>query len=235
MWLRGKFQRVGGRTHAPRLVFKMRNPSSPTCLADRLLLNNQQWADENPRAMGSEFYRPQCLWIECNECPVSPAAMTGAASGELLVHRNLGNLATEDDASLNAILELALATYRVPDIVVCGHLGCVAMDLAMNEQPQGSIDQWLSPVIELATEYDDEPSALTNQDARRTRLCELNVEHQVWNLARACAKWQDVAQGFAYSIHGWMFQSSTNRIMDLGITVRGSVGPNGTRPYGAIH
>ena len=199
----------------------MRNPSSPRCLVDQLLLNNQRWADENPRAIGSELYRPQCLWIECSECSVSPAVLTGAASGELLVHRNLGNLATEEDASLNAILELALATFRVPDIVVCGHVGCVAMDLAMNEEPQGSIDHWLSPIIELATEYGDELSALTNQDSRRTRLCELNVEHQVRNLARACAKRQGTAQGFDCSIHGWMLQPSTNRIIDLGITVRG--------------
>ena len=213
----------------------MRNPSSPRCLVDQLLLNNQRWADDNPRAIGSEPNPPQCLWIECTECPVSAAALTGATSGELLVHRNLGNLAIEEDASLNAILELALATFRVPDIVVCGHLGCVAMDLAMDEQPQGSIDQWLSPVIELATEYDDELSALTNQDSRRTRLCELNVEHQVWNLARACAKRQGPGQGFDYSIHGWMFQSSTHRIMDLGITVRSSLGANGNRQYGAIH
>lgn len=213
----------------------MRKPSSPRCLVDQLLLNNQRWADENPPAIGSELYRPQCLWIECNECPVSPAAMTGAASGELLVHRNLGNLATEEDASLNAILELALATFCVPDIVVCGHVGCVAMELAMNEQPQGFIDHWLSPIIELATEYDDELSALTNRDSRRTRLCKLNVERQVWNLARACAKRQDPAQEFDCSIHGWMFQSSANRIMDLGITVRGSVGAIGNRQYGAFH
>ena len=219
----------------PRQVFTMRNPSSLRCLVDQLLLNNQRWADENPPANGSQLHRPQCLWIECNECPVSPAATTGAVSGELLVHRNLGNLATEEDASLNAILELALTTFRVPDIVVCGHVGCVAMDLAMNEQPQGSIDHWLSPIIELATEYDDELGALTNQDSRRTRLCELNVEHQVWNLARACTKRQGVSPGFDYSIHGWMFQSSTHRIMDLGITVRGSVGANGSRQYGAFH
>ncbi len=213
----------------------MRNSSSPKCLLDQLLLNNRRWADENPPAIGTERHRVRCLWIECSECPVSPAVMTGAASGELLVHRNLGNLATEEDTSLSAILELALATFRVPDIVVCGHVGCVAMDLAMNEQPQGSIDHWLSPIIELATEYDEELSALTNQGSRRTRLCELNIERQVRNLARARDRWQGAAQKFDCSIHGWMFRLSTNRIMDLDITVSGSVRANGDRQYGTIH
>jgi carbonic anhydrase len=213
----------------------MRNPSSPNCLVDQLLLNNQQWADEIPPATRSEIHRPQCLWIECSECPVSPAVMTGAVSGELLVHRNLGNLATDEDASLSAILELALVTFRVQDIVICGHGGCVAIDLAMVEQPQPSIDHWLSPIIELATEYDDQLSALTNLDSRRTRLCELNVEHQVWNLARACATRQGAAQALNCAIHGWMFQPSTNRITDLGITVPCSVGVSGNPQYGAFN
>ena len=161
--------------------------------------------------------------------------MTGAVSGELLVHRNLGNLATDADASLSAILELALATFRVQDIVICGHGGCVAMDLAMDEQPRGSIDHWLSPIIELATEYDDQLSALTDQRSRRTQLCELNVERQVWNLARACAKRQSAAQGLDCSIHGWMFQPATNRITDLGITVPSSGGVSGNPQYGVFH
>ena len=213
----------------------MRDSSSPSSFVDWLLHNNRRWADENPPAIKSKQNQPQCLWLECSECPVSPAAMTGAASGELLVHRNLGNLATDEDASLAATLELALATFNIRDIVVCGHVGCVAMELAMNQEPQGSIDRWLIPVIEIANEYDDELSALTNQGSRSARLCELNVEQQVVNLSRACNKRRGAAQAFDYSIHGCMFQPSSNRIMDLDVKVFGSVDTSEKRKYGALH
>ncbi|MES1925130.1 carbonate dehydratase [Salinisphaera sp. T31B1] len=72
---------------------------------DRLLLENRAWADEM-RARDPDFFArlnhrqsPQALWIGCSDSRVPPEQLCNAAPADLLIHRNVANLAARDDTA----------------------------------------------------------------------------------------------------------------------------------------
>jgi carbonic anhydrase len=76
----------------------------------------------------TESQRPKALWIGCSDSRVVPEIITAADPGDLFIMRNIANIVPpcgmSGDDQTGAVVEFAVLSLRVSNIVVCGHTGC---------------------------------------------------------------------------------------------------------------
>ncbi len=97
--------------------------------------------------------RPRALFISCSDSRVIPEQICQAEPGELFVIRNAGNIVPpympESVNSVAATLEYGLRALRIPQIVICGHTHCGAMEAALRPETTEQLPcvrQWLGHV-----------------------------------------------------------------------------------------
>jgi len=56
---------------------------------------------------------PDFLYIGCSDSRVSANLITGLDIGELLVHRNIGNLVSENDLNVMSLIQFAVVELKV--------------------------------------------------------------------------------------------------------------------------
>jgi carbonic anhydrase len=82
--------------------------------------------------------QPQALFISCSDSRVTPSLFTGARPGDLFEVRTAGNIIplyrAQAACAVAGSLEFAVQHLQVPDIVVCGHSHCGAVQGLMREQ-----------------------------------------------------------------------------------------------------
>ena len=147
--------------------------------------------------------------------------ITGLEPGEVFVHRNVGNLVHRGDINLLSVLEYAVETLQVRNIIVCGHYGCGGVSAALDGHRHGIIDHWLQPIRDIADVAAGELDHFEIPEDRLNRLCELSVGAQVGSLARTPiirSAWQ---RGRELNIHGWVYGLSDGLIRDLECTRSG--------------
>jgi carbonic anhydrase len=75
--------------------------------------------------------KPDTLFIACSDSRVVPNLFASTNPGDLFVLRNIGNLipppSSDQDNSALAVIEFAIRSLGVSDIIVCGHSECGAM------------------------------------------------------------------------------------------------------------
>ncbi|MCZ0990945.1 carbonic anhydrase [Streptomyces diastatochromogenes] len=95
--------------------------------------------------------QPQALFISCSDSRVIPSMFTGARPGDIFELRTAGNIVPryrpQAACGVAGSLEFALQALQVPDIVVCGHSHCGAVQGLMREQNVRTMPllrRWLS-------------------------------------------------------------------------------------------
>ncbi|GBP98979.1 carbonic anhydrase [Streptomyces spongiicola] len=95
--------------------------------------------------------RPQALFITCSDSRVIPSLITGAEPGDVFEVRTAGNIVPpwqpQAACAVGGSLEFALEALEVPDIVVCGHSHCGAVQGLLREQDVRSmplVRDWLT-------------------------------------------------------------------------------------------
>lgn len=186
-----------------------------------LLDHNIRWATgkvrEDPEYFRrlSALQRPEYMWIGCSDSRVPANVITGLEPGEVFVHRNVANLVHRADLNLLSVVEFAVETLGVKQIIVCGHYGCGGIRAAMDGHRHGIIDHWLQPVRDVADAHADELAAVLDPEMRLNRLCELSIAAQVESLSRTPivrSAWQ---RGREIAIHGWIYGLNDGLIRDL--------------------
>ena len=81
--------------------------------------------------------KPDTLFIACSDSRVVPNLFASTNPGDLFVLRNVGNLippasASLQDSSASAVIEFAIFSLNVSDIIICGHSECGAMQALVN-------------------------------------------------------------------------------------------------------
>lgn len=189
---------------------------------DRIFENNRRWVaarlDRDPAyfdklAAGQE---PDILFIGCADSRVPPVALMGADAGDVFVHRNVANLVPASDMNAQSVVEFALLHLRVTHVVVCGHYGCGGVAAALAPKSYGRLDPWLRHIKDVHAHHRETLAAIADPEARTRRLVELNVEAQCENVMKTPAFQQ--ARGFDEppSVHGWVFDTGTGALIDLG-------------------
>jgi carbonic anhydrase len=185
--------------------------------AEKLLINNQEWAKEQT-ANNPDYFKdlakeqhPTYLWIGCSDSRVPPDEITKTHPGEMFVHRNIANLVVQTDMNLLSVLQYAVEVLKVQHVIVCGHYGCGGVKAAMSTQQYGLIDNWLRQIKDTERYYWQQLQSLP-EEARFRRLVELNVVEQVYNLGKTNIvqnAWRDT--GFPY-LHGWVYDLETGHL-----------------------
>jgi carbonic anhydrase len=193
-----------------------------------MLESNARWASERAAEDADYFarlarqHRPHCLFVGCSDARVPAEVITQVEPGELFVHRNIANQAHATDTNLNASLQYAVEALEVTDVIVCGHEGCGGVRAAMQEKAPPLVDTWVAGVRTIMRLHADELAQIEDPERRLTRLVELNVMEQVFNISRTPVVQSAWAVGRTLRVHGWVYGLGNGRLRDLHVTMDGA-------------
>jgi carbonic anhydrase len=181
-------------------------------LYEKLLLENKAWAAEMVQEDPEYFTRlahlqtPDFLWIGCSDSRVPANEITGTQPGEIFVHRNVANMVVNTDVNLLSVLDYAVNHLKVKHVIVCGHYGCGGIKAATtNNDFKPVLNMWLRNIKDVYRFHRKELDAIADIDQRTDRLTELNVQEQVFNLAKTSIIQKAWKQEQRPDLHGWVY------------------------------
>jgi carbonic anhydrase len=179
---------------------------------ERLLLENKAWAAEKVADDPDYFKRlallqtPEFLWIGCSDSRVPANEITGTQPGEIFVHRNVANLVVNSDVNLLSVLEYAVVHLKIKHVIVCGHYGCGGIKSAVtNNDYDAVLNIWLRHIKDVYRIHRAELDAIKDEQKREDRLVELNVQEQVFNLAKTSVIQRAWKHEQRPDLHGWAY------------------------------
>lgn len=162
-----------------------------------ILLSNKAWVKTMTEQDPGYFDKlgapqtPKYFYIGCSDARVDPLKLMGLKSGQLFVHRNVGNLVNPTDMNVFSALEFAVNEIKVPHIIVCGHYDCGAVKKSFGPfSPEsgaltGAIEYWVRNIRDVSRIHKDELAGIPDLNERQRRLVELNVIEQCLNLFKS--------------------------------------------------
>lgn len=193
-----------------------------------LFEQNKVWA-EKLRENDPDFFQrlsgqqsPEYLWIGCSDSRVPANQIIGLPPGEVFVHRNIANVVVHTDLNCLSVIQYAVDVLKVKHIMVVGHYGCGGVKAAFRCERVGLADNWLRHVQDVRQKHAACLCALPDDNARTTRLCELNVIEQVANVCSTTIVQDAWSRGQPLTVHGWIYGLENGLLRDLG-TSAGSV------------
>jgi len=179
---------------------------------EKLLLENKAWAAEKISDDPEYFERlshlqaPEFLWIGCSDSRVPANEITGTQPGEIFVHRNVANLVVNTDVNLLAVLDFAVTHLQVKHVIVCGHYGCGGIKAAATKTDYRPVlNMWLRNIKDVMRHHRHELENITDEENRLDRLVELNVQEQVYNLAKTTIIQRCWEKERRPDLHGWVY------------------------------
>jgi len=190
-----------------------------------LIERNRSWAEMQ---LGSDegFFKklsggqhPPFLFIGCCDSrkPINTITQTGP--GELFIHRNIANQVSLTDMNFLSVLEYGVDVLKVKHIIVCGHHGCGGVEAAYKGNSSGLVENWVSPITELARENQSLLNEIKDEQERIDKLSELNVIKQVKNICRSSTMRRCFKSGDYPLLHAWVFKLQSGLITQLDIPV----------------
>lgn len=199
-------------------------------MLETLLQRNLDWATERVAQDPGYFrrlasiQRPYYFWIGCSDSRVSANVIAGLEPGEVFVHRNVANLVNPGDLNCLSVLQFAVESLQVREIIVTGHYGCGGINAAVGGVRHGLIDHWLQPIRDTAQRCAAELDRLTDRQQRLDRLCELNVIDQVKRVADTPIVQDAWSRGQPLKLHGLVYGLKDGRLRNLDCTLTGPPG-----------
>jgi carbonic anhydrase len=194
---------------------------------EELLVRNKAWAERVRRQEPDFFSRlvaqqaPRFLWIGCSDSRVPSTQIVDLDPGAVFVHRNVANLVVHTDINCLSVLQYAVDVLEVEHIIVCGHYGCGGIACATDSRQHGLIDNWLRHVKDIYDLHERQLRLIADPSRREARLVELNVLHQVYNVARTTIVQNAWSRGARLAIHGWVYRLEDGIVHDLGFHIGG--------------
>jgi carbonic anhydrase len=189
--------------------------------------NNKKWAekikDSDPDffAKLSRQQKPEYLWIGCSDSRVSSNQIVDLMPGEIFVHRNIANVVIHTDLNCLSVIQYAVEVLQVKHIIVCGHYGCGGVQAALAKKSYGLIDTWLRHIKDVYRHHQNELDAMTDENKKLNRLCELNVIEQVTNVCHTSIVQKAWEAGQELSVHGWIYSIEDGILKNLDVCVAG--------------
>jgi len=163
---------------------------------------------ENPDFFNTlaQIQRPEFLWIGCSDSRVPANEITGTRPGEIFVHRNVANLVINNDVNLLSVLDYAVNHLEVKHVIVCGHYGCGGVKAALtNTDFKAVLNMWLRNIKDVYRIHRAELDAISGEESKSDRLVELNVQEQVFNLAKTSTIQRAWKNEQRPHLHGWVY------------------------------
>ena len=179
---------------------------------EKLLSENKAWAAEQVQKDPDFFKRlaelqaPEILWIGCSDSRVPANQITATQPGEIFVHRNVANLVINTDVNLLSVLDFAVNHLKVKHVIVCGHYGCGGIMAAITKNDfKPVLNMWLRNIKDVYRLHRKELDDIKNEENRADRLVELNVQEQVYNLAKTSIIQRAWKEEGRPDLHGWVY------------------------------
>lgn len=161
--------------------------------------------------------QPQALFISCSDSRVIPSMFTGARPGDIFELRTAGNIVPryrpQAACGVAGSLEFALQALRVPDIVVCGHSYCGAVQGLIREQNVQTMPllrRWLSWAEYRAT--GNEPWQTQGLGEDPTAAAQQHVLTQLEHLRSYPNVARRIASG-GLRLHAWFYTVETGEVL----------------------
>jgi carbonic anhydrase len=179
---------------------------------EKLLIENKKWAGDKVKEDPHYFDRlehlqtPEFLWIGCSDSRVPANEITGTQPGEIFVHRNVANLVINNDVNLLSVLDYAVNHLKVKHVIVCGHYGCGGIKSALtNHDFKAVLNMWLRSIKDVYRIHRSELDSINNEEKKADRLVELNVQEQIFNLAKTSIVQRAWKNEQRPHLHGWVY------------------------------
>lgn len=191
---------------------------------EEIFKHNSKWIQQQLNVDKDYFVNlgkgqsPEFLYIGCSDSRVTAEALLGAKPGEVFVHRNIANLAPNNELNVLSVINYSVAHLKVKHIIVCGHYGCGGVKAAMQPIDLGLLNPWLRNIRDVYRLHKNELDAIESDAGRYDRLVELNVIEQCINVAKTL----DVQKAYMereIHIHGWVFDVHSGRIVNLNVNL----------------
>jgi carbonic anhydrase len=188
---------------------------------DKFFDYNKAWAaeilKENPAYFTDikEGQQPIALLLGCSDSRVSPSTVLGNNLGEFFIHRNIANVVSHTDLNFLSVMQYAVESLGVKDIIVYGHYGCGGIKAAYENKTNGLIDNWLANIKDVIRHHKGELDALENYDDKINLLVEMNVLEQIENIKQTSIYKKAIDRGDGLRLHAWVFDFSTGLVHDI--------------------
>ncbi|MBN7810928.1 carbonic anhydrase [Algoriphagus sp. H41] len=188
----------------------------------KIFENNEKWIQSKTQGDPNYFenlakgQKPDVLYIGCSDSRVTAEDLMGMQPGELFVHRNVANVVNAIDLNAQSVINYAVKYLEVNHVVVCGHYSCGGVKAAMEAKDLGILNPWLRNIRDVYRAHKDELNAISDEQKRYDRLVELNVKEQAINVVKMAAV-QRAIRKRGMQIHGWVFDISSGKLIDLKI------------------
>jgi len=187
--------------------------------------HNRKWIAERLESDPEYFVKlagqqtPEYLFFGCSDSRVSVESLLGTKPGDVFMHRNIGNVVPSNDLNALSVISYAVNHVRIKHIIVCGHYNCGGVKAAMTARDEGLLYPWLRHIRDVYRLHRKELNGIASVERRYDRLVELNVLEQCINIVKT----RDVQKALLekrISIHGWVFDLRTGRLIDLKINIK---------------
>lgn len=188
----------------------------------KIFEKNKAWVEEKLKVNPEYFnelakgQNPQILYIGCSDSRVTAEELMGIEPGEAFVHRNIANMVPNTDLNVMSVVNYAVSHLKVKHVVVCGHYNCGGVKAAMQSEDLGLLNPWLRNIRDVYRLHKDELNEIEDETEKYNRLVELNVQEQCVNVLKT-ADIQRAVKERDITVHGWVFDLYTGRLIDLKI------------------
>jgi carbonic anhydrase len=119
----------------------------------------------------------------------------------------VANLVINTDVNLLSVLDYAVNHLKVKHVIVCGHYGCGGVKAAItNHDFKAVLNMWLRNIKDVYRIHRAELDAISDNEKKTDRLVELNVQEQVFNLAKTSIIQRAWKNEKRPDLHGWAYR-----------------------------
>ncbi|HEY0768899.1 MAG TPA: carbonic anhydrase [Sphingobacteriaceae bacterium] len=188
---------------------------------ERILLESKAWRQEK-LALDHEYFtrlnemhQPKILWICPTDSLASVREMTNTDPGDIIIYGNLGAQIKQDDESLMAVIEEAVTSYQVTQIIICGYSHCKAISqIVRGTTTSPYVRSWLKDLQDLYNNHYPELREHPHEK-QEAMLSELNIREQVIRLSKVpCVQKAWEKRDFP-EIYGWYLDLKTGTLQEV--------------------
>jgi len=145
-----------------------------------------------------------------------PCDVIGKASGDVFVHRNVGNIVNLSDPNCMSVLEYGIGSLKAKHVIVCGQYSCSACNAAMTCLPEtiGSVNGWILSIRAVRDKWSEELSSIP-ESKRLNMLCELNSLEQTRNVCLSYPVQNAWRSGQGVYVHALIYDAWTGLLRML--------------------
>jgi len=193
---------------------------------NKVFENNKSWI-QSKLDVDANFFDslargqdPDLLYIGCSDSRVTAEELMGLEPGEAFIHRNIANMVVSIDLNAMSVINYAVRHLKVGHIAICGHYGCGGVAAAMQSVDYGLLNPWLRNIRDVYRTHSSELDAIEDETEKYNRLVELNVQEQCINVLKTAGV-QEAVRKRGLTVHGWVFDIKTGKLVDLEIDFPG--------------